>query len=223
MTRFYKIAIISFFLILFTGCGDNNATKQDIDYDQTKNMVVDILQTEDGKKALQEIIADDKMKQHLVMESEVVKNSITEALVSEQGAKMWQNLFEDPTFVESFNKSMEEEQKKLFKSLMNDSEFQKQMLELLQDPEMSKQTLTLIKSQEFRKHLEETIQQTLETPTFQARMQDVLLKAAEKQQQSQGGGGEGGGGQEGGGEGGEGGGEGGGEDGGEGEGEGGGG
>lgn len=201
MTRFYKIAIISFILILFTGCGANNAAKQDIDYDQTKNMVVDILQTEDGKKALQEIIADDKMKQHLVMESEVVKAAITEALVSEQGAKMWQNLFEDPTFVESFTKSMEDEQKKLFKSLMNDSEFQKQMLELLQDPEMSKQTLTVIKSQEFRKHLEETIQQTLETPTFQAKMQDVLLKAAEKQQQSQKGGGEGGGNQGGGGEG----------------------
>ena len=208
MTRFYIIAIISFVIILFAGCGDNNAAKKDSDYDQTKNMVVDILQTEDGKKALQEIIADDKMKQHLVMESDVVKDSITEALVSEKGAKMWQNLFEDPTFVESFNKSMEEEQKKLFKSLMNDSEFQKQMLELLQNPEISNQTLSLLKSQQFRGHLEETIQQTLDTPTFQAKMQDILLKAAEKQQQSKGGGGQDGGGQggEGGGEGGQGGG-----------------
>src|SRR5699024_1136023 len=122
------------------------------------------------------------------MESDVVKDSITEALVSEKGTKMWQNLFEDPTFVESFNKSMEEEQKKLFKSLMNDSEFQKQMLELLQNPEISNQTLSLMKSQQFREHLEKTIQQTLETPTFQAKMQELLLKAADKKQESEEGG-----------------------------------
>src|SRR5699024_8586372 len=167
-------------------------------------MVVDILQTDDGKKALQEIITDDNMKQHLVMESDTVKEAITEALVSDKGAQMWQKLFEDPDFVKSFQESMEDEQKKLYKSLMNDSDYQEQMLDLLQNPEISDQTLKLMKSQQYRKHLEETIQQTLETPTFQAKMQEVLLKAAEKQQQSSGGQGSGGGGGESQGEGGEG-------------------
>ncbi len=156
-------------------------------------MVVDILRTDEGKKALQEIISDDKMKQHLVMDSDVVKESITEALVSEKGAEMWQKLFEDPSFVESFNKSISEEQKKLFKNLMNDSEFQKQMLELMQNPEIANQNLTLLKSQQFRAHLEETIQQTIENPIYQAKIQEILLKAAEKQQKGQDGGGEGGG------------------------------
>ena len=31
-----------------------------IDYEQTKKMVVDILKTDDGKKAIQELMADDK-------------------------------------------------------------------------------------------------------------------------------------------------------------------
>ncbi len=185
MIRYFLIATIWTVTIFLAGCGNNSAAKQDLDYDQTKKMVVDILQTEDGKKALQDIITDDKMKQHLIMETDVVKESVTQALVSEKGAEMWQKLFDDPTFVESFNQSMAEEQKKLFKSLMNDSEFQKQMLELLQDPEMSKQTLSVLKSQQFREHLEETIQQTLDTPTFQARMQDIILKAAEKKQQQE--------------------------------------
>src|SRR5699024_3607370 len=130
------------------------------------------------------------------MEWNIVKKSITDALVSDQGTQMWQKLFEDPSFVDSFNKSIAEEQKKLFKSLMNDSEFQKQMLDLMQNPEIANQTLSIMKSQQFREHLEETIQQTLDTPTFQAKMQDILLKAAEKQQQSQGGGESGGGGGE---------------------------
>jgi len=195
MIRKY-LAIIGIITLILAGCGNDTTARQDADYDQTKNMVVDILQTDDGKKALQEIIADDKMKQHLVMESDIVKKSITDALVSDQGTQMWQKLFEDPSFVDSFNKSIAEEQKKLFKSLMNDSEFQKQMLELMQNPEIANQTLSIMKSQQFREHLEETIQQTLDTPTFQAKMQDILLKAAEKQQQSQGGGESGGGGGE---------------------------
>lgn len=191
-------------MFIMAGCGANNEASQDTDYDQTKKMVVDILQTDDGKKALQEIITDDNMKQHLVMESDTVKEAITEALVSDKGAQMWQKLFEDPDFVKSFQESMEDEQKKLYKSLMNDSDYQEQMLDLLQNPEISDQTLKLMKSQQYRAHLEETIQQTLETPTFQAKMQEVLLKAAEKQQQSSGGQGSGGGGGESQGEGGEG-------------------
>ena len=204
MIRFIFLFIISTVMFIMAGCGANNEASQDTDYDQTKKMVVDILQTDDGKKALQEIITDDNMKQHLVMESDTVKEAITEALVSDKGAQMWQKLFEDPDFVKSFQESMEDEQKKLYKSLMNDSDYQEQMLDLLQNPEISDQTLKLMKSQQYRAHLEETIQQTLETPTFQAKMQEVLLKAAEKQQQSSGGQGSGGGGGESQGEGGEG-------------------
>lgn len=184
MIRVYLVLLICIITMINVGCSNNTASKE-LDYDQTKKMVVDILQTDEGKKALQEIIADDKMKQHLIMESDVVKESITQALVSEKGAEMWQKLFEDPSFVESFNTSIADEQKKLIKSLMHDAEFQKNMLELLQNPEISNQTLSLMKSQQFRGHLEETIQQTLETPLFQAKIQQLLLKAAEKKKQEE--------------------------------------
>lgn len=204
MTRFYLLPFIIILTMFIASCGNNQQAQKESDYDQTKNMVVDILRTDEGKKALQEIISEDAMKQHLIMDSDVVKESITEALVSDKGAEMWKKLFEDPSFVESFNKSISEEQKKLFKHLMNDAEFQKQMLELLQNPEMANQTLAMLKSQQFRSHLEETIQQTIDSPLYQAKIQEILLKAAEKTQ-SEGGGSEGGGGGEGGESGGEGG------------------
>lgn len=178
--------------LILAGCG-NGTAKQDIDYEQTKQMIVDVLQTDEGKKALQDVISDDKMKQHLVIEADVVKTTLTETLSSEKGKEMWKKLFQDPTFVEGFNKSIAEEQKKLFKSLMNDAEFQKQMLELMQDPEMTKETIKALKSQQFRAHLEETIQQTLNNPLYQAKIQELLLKAAEKQKKD---GGEQGGGEQ---------------------------
>ena len=180
MVRFYVFAFVCVVTVI-SGC-TNESTKHDIDYEQTKKMVVDILQTDEGKKALREIMTDEKMKQHLIMESDAIKKAITEMLSSDQGSDMWKKLFEDPEFAKTFSESLAEEQKKLFKALMNDADFQKKMIELLQNPEITQQNLSLMKSQQFREHLEETIQQTLESPLFQAKMQDVLLKAASKKE-----------------------------------------
>lgn len=194
MKRIQFVFVIIFVMMLLSACGgsDNNA-KQDGNYETTKKMVVDILQTEDGKKTLRELMTEEEMKQQLVIESDVVKSSINEMLGSEKGTEMWKKLFSDPSFVEDFAKSISDEQEKLMKKLMNDAEFQKQMMDLLQNPEINEQMLSLMKSQQFRSHLEEVVQQTLETPLFQSKMSEILLKAAEEQQKSQsGGGGEGG-------------------------------
>lgn len=172
-------------LVLASACGGEANARNESDYDKTKNMVVDILQTEDGKKAIIELLSNEQVKKELVIESEVVKDSINHALASEEGAKMWNKLFEDPKFVEKFASSMEEAHKNLLKQLMNDSEYQKQMLELLQNPEIDEQMLKVMKSQQFRAYLEETIQSTIENPLFLAKINDILLKAAEKQSQGE--------------------------------------
>ncbi|WP_067730349.1 spore germination lipoprotein GerD [Oceanobacillus damuensis] len=200
MIRIVLITLLGISFSLLGACTGEATTGKEGDYETTKKMVVDILQTEDGKKALTEVMADEKLKQELVIQSDVVKASINETLVSEKGKEMWTTLFEDPKFVEGYAKSMSEEQKKLMKELMNDAEYQKQMLELMKNPEITDQMLSLLKSQQFREHLEKTITETLETPLFQAKIQEILLKAAEEQSKGeQGGGGGSGGGESGGG------------------------
>src|SRR5690625_6484834 len=92
MMRAYLLLLFDA-IIGLTGCSEQNSAKE-LDYEQTKNMVVDILQTDEGKKALQEIITDEKMKHHLVMESDVVKKSITDTLASEEGTEMWKKLLD---------------------------------------------------------------------------------------------------------------------------------
>lgn len=181
LRKTYTVFFICFSFIFISACTEQNSSNKEADYDATKKMVVDILQTEDGKKALTDILSDEKLKKQLVIESDIVQDSINNVLVSEKGAAMWKNLFKDPSFTKDYAKSMEEEHKKLMKNLMNDAEYQKQMIEILQNPEISEQMLNLVKSQQFRAHLEETIQETLETPLFQERMKEILLKAAEKQ------------------------------------------
>lgn len=186
MMRIGFITFMSFTLLLASACTGESKSGKEADYDATKKMVLDILQTDDGKKALKEVMTDEEMKKQLIIESDLVKEAIDQVLVSDKGKDMWKKLFEDPAFVESFSTSMVDEQKKLMKDLMNDASFQKQMIQLLQDPEMTKQMLTVLKSQEFRAHLEEITAQTLETPTFQKKIQDILLKAAEEQGKQEG-------------------------------------
>ncbi|WP_217588845.1 spore germination lipoprotein GerD [Lentibacillus saliphilus] len=181
MLRMHPAILLVCLFVFLAACSNEGAGGKDADYETTKKMVVDILQTEDGKKALSDILSDEKMKEQLVINSDIVKKSINETLASDKGTDMWKKLFEDPKFVKKFSESMSEEQKQLMKDLMKDAEFQKQMLDILKDPKMTEQFIIVLKSQEFRAHLEETIQQTLETPTFQAKIQDILLKAAEKQ------------------------------------------
>lgn len=180
MNRLILILLISVFVITISACSGEGTSNKDGEYETTKEMVVDILQTEEGKKVLLEFMTDEEMKKQLVIESDIVKDSINNLLMSEKGTDMWVKLFKDPIFIKDFSKSMAEEQKKLVKDLMHDPTFQKQLLSLLQNPEVDEQMLKVMKSQQFRAHLEETIKQTLETPLFQAKMTEVLLEAAEK-------------------------------------------
>lgn len=199
--KIYQIIYISIFLSILVACGGDNTAGKDMDYEATKKMVVDILKTEEGKKALNELMTEDKMKEKLVIDSDVVKKSINGALASEKGKKAWEKLFEDPKFVKNYAESMEDSLNKLMKDLMKDAAFQKQMIELLQNPEMEAQMLKVMKSQKFGEHMEKSIQETFESPIFQAKLQEILLKAATEQgktggKEKEGSGSDGGGGSE---------------------------
>lgn len=178
MRKSVFLIIASCFLLL-TGCLDQPSEKQ-TDYEQTKKMVVDILQTEDGKKALADIMQDEKMKELIVFESDDIKDTITEGLASDKAKDIWKQLFDDPAFVKKFVETMSDEQKKLYKELMTDATFQKQMLELLQNKEMMELLIKVMRSQEYREHLEEVIMETLESPLFEAKLQEFILDEAKK-------------------------------------------
>src|SRR5690625_3819537 len=112
MIRMIFITLMSLSILILSACTEDTKSGKDTDYDATKKMVVDILQTEDGKKALKELMTDEEMKKELIIDSDVVKNAIDQVLISEKGKEMWSTLFKDPTFVENFAKSITEEHKK---------------------------------------------------------------------------------------------------------------
>ncbi|MFB6469207.1 spore germination lipoprotein GerD [Cytobacillus sp. Hz8] len=167
-------------ILIFTGCAQGDLATKQMDYDETKKMVVDILKTDDGKKAIQEIMKDDSMKQELVMDQKVVSETIQKTLTSDKGTEFWKKSFEDPKFANAMAKSMNKENEKLLKDLMNDPEYRAKMIEILKDPELEKEVTTILKSKEYRGHLQKIITETFNTPSFKTQIQDILMKAAEE-------------------------------------------
>ena len=174
--------------MMVAGCGQGEAGGNNLDYEQTKKMIVDILKTDDGKKAIQELMEDDKMKQKLVMDQAVVSETIEKTLTSEKGTEFWKKSFEDPKFAESMAKSMKKENEKLLKDLMKDPEYRGMMIEVLKDPELEKEVTNVLKSKEYREHLQTVITETFESPLFKAKIQEILLKAASEVKSSEKGG-----------------------------------
>src|SRR5690606_14969219 len=185
MRKWISLLLIISFLLSIVGCAPANVDQNRMDYDETKKMVVDILKTDDGKKAIEELMRDEKIKQHLVMDQAIVKDSIRETLTSDNGVEFWKKTFEDTKFVEDFAKSMQTEHEKLIKDLMKDPDYQKMMMDILKNPGMEEQLMDVLKSQEYRKHLQTVISETLESPLYKAKIEDILIKAAEDMQKEE--------------------------------------
>lgn len=166
-------------LLIITGCAPQQDTSKELDYDQTKKMVVDILKTDEGKKAIQDVMSDEQLRQELIMDQSVVTETIQTTLTSEKGAEFWKKNFDDPKFAETMAQSMLKQHEQLLKSLMNDPEYRAKLMEIIKDPELVEDLTNILKSNEYREHLKTVISETFESPLYQTKIQELLLKAAE--------------------------------------------
>lgn len=187
MKRYSLLMTLIVCILALSACAPREESGTQMDYEETKKMVVDILKTDDGKKALQEVMKDEEMKQVLIMDQNIVKETIETTMTSDKGAEFWKKVFEDPKFVESFATSIKDEHEKVIKGLMTDPEYQKMLIDVLKDPEMEKSMLEAAKSKEFRKHLQDIVMETLSSPLYKVKIQETLLKAAEEAGQQSGG------------------------------------
>lgn len=177
MLKASKLLLPIGFLIIFSGCSEQTI-QGEANYEETKKMVVDILKTDDGKKALQEVMADEKIKQQMVLDQAIVKDTIEQALTSDKGMEFWKKAFADPKFSESMAKSMSAQNETLLKNLMNNPEYRGKMIEVMKDPELQKEVTDTLKSKEYREHLQQIVTETFDDPLFQVKVQNLLVKAA---------------------------------------------
>ncbi|WP_232699832.1 spore germination lipoprotein GerD [Brevibacillus daliensis] len=179
-TVWFRYIILMTFVLLISGCtGTSSSTESQPDYKSTKTMVVDILQTEDAKKAVENMMKDENFQKKLALTPDMVRTTLIQSIAKPNNPQI-KEAFKDPTFTSTLAKSMKDENKKLLKDLMKDPEYQQMMISILKDPEFEKSLLDLMKTSAYRKQTMQIMKDTLESPLFQAEMLKLMTKAQEE-------------------------------------------
>src|SRR5690625_6140003 len=76
MIRIFATTALTLCLLLFGGCKQGDSSGKESDYETTKKMVLDILKSDDGKKAIVDMMSDEKIKKQLVIASDIVQDAI---------------------------------------------------------------------------------------------------------------------------------------------------
>lgn len=191
--------VFAFFLILFSACSPGEGGKQanKPDYKETKQMLVDIMQTEDGKKAVVDILKDPKYQEQILVSEQSIRSTIEKTINEPKNKKKLVEIMKDPKFAAELGKTLKEQNKKLLKDLMKDPEYQKMLIDVMKDPEFEKQLLETMKSSAYRQQMMTVMKDALESPMFQLEMMKLMEKAQkeaakpkkQKKGQDQGGGG----------------------------------
>ncbi|MGE7623999.1 spore germination lipoprotein GerD [Viridibacillus sp. NPDC096237] len=173
-----KRIIFSFcFIVFLAGCSANQQNTQS--YDEVKKIMLDALQSEDGKKAIRQLLEDNSFRDLLILENEEVKKAIEETLLSKKAEDYWKKQFEDPKFRETFAKSIKKEQKDVMKDLIKDASFQKDLEQFFGQPDMQKQLEKILKSANSKENLEKIIAETIESPLLQEKWLKLIQSAGE--------------------------------------------
>ncbi|WP_166245921.1 spore germination lipoprotein GerD [Paenibacillus turpanensis] len=222
-------------VMLTAACGMDTGQQSggQLDYKETKTMVLDILKTEDGEKAIKDAMkkgegTDVGTLQILSTgQGQQLQLAVKEVITKPEYATTLKNMMIDPKFAADFAKATSKEQKTLMQDLMKDPQYQQALIDVMKNPEFERIVLDVMKTSQYRQQMQTVIRETLQNPLYKDDLMKLMEKALEEQakpkpdeqkgQKQGGGGGEsggGGGGESGGGGGGESGGGGGGESGG---------
>lgn len=165
--------------VLFVLSACSNAQNASPSYDETKKMMTDAIQTEEGKKALRQLLTEEEFRKQLVLEQPEVTSAIESTLLSKEGKDFWKETFDDPKFQKTIASSMKDQQQEIMKALMNDASFQKELEEFFGTPDMQKQLENILHSGSLKKEFEKAIEETISSPLLQAKWQELILQAGE--------------------------------------------
>lgn len=143
-------------------------------------MVIDILQTEDGKKAIKETLQDEEMKKKLVLETGDVEKIVQDEVLSPENMDKLKKMFEDPKFASELGKSLKKENEQILKDLMKDPTYREMLIDVMKDKEYEKIVMDIMKSNEYRNQMMMVIKDSLESPMFKYDLLKLMEEASKK-------------------------------------------
>ncbi|MNI02496.1 Spore germination protein GerD precursor [compost metagenome] len=180
---------------LLTSCGsDSSQSSQGSSYKETKTMVMDILKSEDGKKAIksaqtgtdgaQNQANQSQIKLLSAGESQQLQVAVKDVLTAEENNKFLQDMMKDPKFAGDFAKAIQKDTKQMNKDLLKDPEYQKLMIDVMKNPDYEKLLLDTMKTAQYRQQVMTIIEESMQSPLFRADLVELLKAAMKEQSQS---------------------------------------
>ncbi len=174
--------------LVTASCGaDTTQQSGQMDYKSTKSMVLDILKTEDGQKAMQEAMTrhgngtDVGMLQILsTQQGQQLQLAVKEVITKPEYATALQNMMIDPKFAGEFAKALQNEQKMIMNDLMKDPQYQQSLIDVMKNPDYERIVLDVMKGTKYREQMQTVIRETLQSPLYQAQMLKLLQSALEE-------------------------------------------
>lgn len=181
----FRLCIIVFVAaVMLTACGTEQSSSPQLGYKEIKSMVVDILKTDEGKKAVEEAISSGSgssgsggsmgMRMMSAQSGDQIRVAVKDTLVSEEYKKEIEKIMTDPKFAGDFAKAINSESKQLHMQLIKDPTYQKSIQDMLKSPDVMKSFLELTKTPDYRKQSMTVMQEAMQNPLFRMEVMELL-------------------------------------------------
>ena len=142
-------------------------------------MVIDAVQTEDGKKAIRQLLEDPSFRELIILEHDQIETAINTTLLSKEAEDFWKKTYEDPKFKEAMAKSLKEQQTDIMKDLIKNASYQEELVKFFGQADMQKELEKILKGATLRKQMEEVVMETLQDPLLQTQWIEIIKKSGE--------------------------------------------
>lgn len=175
-------------VMALTACGSeqSGSSSGQVSYKEMKTMVVDILKSEEGKKAVEEAMSTPSsgtegtstsglsMKMMPLQTTEQIRVAVKDTITAPEYQKEIEKIMTDPKFAGDFAKAINSQSKELHLQLIKDPTYQKSVAEIMKSPEMMKMFLDLTKTSDYRKQSMTIMQEAMQNPLFRMEVLDLL-------------------------------------------------
>lgn len=201
-TKLRKLQVLPLISIalLLASCGSDSSSQgqgqsQANTYKEQKTMILDILKSEDGKKAISAanrsimngdvgangVAGQSQIKLLSANESLQLQMAVKDVLTAKENNMFLTDMMKDPKFAGDFAKAIQKETKQMFKELLKDPEYQKSLVDVMKNPEYEKMMLDVMKTAAYRQQMNTVMEESIQSPLFRAHMVDLLKSAIEQQ------------------------------------------
>jgi len=168
-------------LLILTGCGQQQSgadvSQSQSNYGTTKQMVLDILHSPDGKQAIQAMLQDPQFRDKMAVSNTDVAKGVEATLKTKQSQTFLAQQMKDPKFAATFAAAVQPELIGIQKQLLKDPAYSKDLMVLMKSPEYTQYVNQLLQTPEVRGQIMKVMTDALKTPSFRMQFQDALKQA----------------------------------------------